>query len=177
MNRVPLKSSRLPGSRSAANLPATKSKTTQLQKVIQLQFGTVNWEAMNTYNSGSAGAAVSDAFVKANYTIDEIPNLVVRLINNSDHGKSRFGHMSGKDHGDGQQGDTTAKIESCKTYLINWAGQNPKGEGSIPKSTGTKHTEEQQKEIAKNKSEKKKQKKQERMQEFKKQNPYGKQKK
>jgi hypothetical protein len=173
MNRVPVKSSRPPGSRSAANLHATKSKTTQLQKVIQLQFGTVNWEAMNTYNSGSAGAAVSDAFVKADYTIDEIPNLVVRLINGSDHGKSRFGHMSGDDHGDGQQGDTTTKIESCKNYLINWAKQNPKGESSKAKPTGRKHNEEEQKAVAKKKADDKQKKKDDKAKAYKEKNPFG----
>jgi hypothetical protein len=172
MNRVSLKSSRPPGSRSAANLHATKSKTAQLQKVIQLQYGNVNWQAMNTYNSGSAGAAVSDAFVKANYTIVEIPALVVRLINGSDHGKSRFGHMSGDDHGDGQQGDTTAKIESCKNFLIGWAAQNPKGTASKPAS-GKKHSEDEQKAIAKKKEDDKKKKKEERKKAYKQDNPFG----
>lgn len=173
MNRVSLKSPRHPGSRSAANMHATKSKTAQLQKVIQLQFGSVNWTAMNTYNSGSAGAAVSTTFVKANYTIDEIPNLVVKLINGSNHGKNRFGHMSGKDHGDGQQGDTTAKIEACKNYLINWAKNNPKVEGSKPQASGKEESEEKLQTAAKKKAEEKQKRKLKRMKEYKEKNPFG----
>lgn len=172
MNRVSLTSPRPPGSRSAANNSAPKSKTAQLQKVIQLQYGAVNWTAMNTYNSGSAGAEVSNAFNKANYTIDEIPKLVVGLINGSQHGKSRFGHMSGDDTGDGQQGDTTAKIEACKNFLITWANNHPKTSGAKI-STGQKHSEEEQKANAKKKEADKQKKKKERQEQYERDNPYG----
>lgn len=126
--------------------------------ILQRQYEQANWKAMNEYNSGSAGKAVSDAFNKAGYTIDEIPRLVIGLMGRNGFGKDRFGHGTGDDT-QGQQGDTTPKIEECKRFLIDWAIRNPKGQQEKKQNNSRALSEKKQNEARVKKEKEKKKKK------------------
>jgi len=119
-------------------LQVLQKKSANTGGVIQFtrEIAQRNWDTITGY-SGDQHARVIHAFNRANYTLDDINRMIVRLIDNLGYGDVNFAHGRGNSDS-GTQGDTMGSIGECVDALVAWANAHPKREEEKKVYTGPK---------------------------------------